>query len=161
MLDSLIERIEIVDQTLKQNTILKKTINEIDTIAVKDIESQKILIVDDDKPLADTFKLILEGVGYHVEAAETGSQALEKINQRDFDWVLLDLNLPDMLGDVVAEKIEKKCEKTSIIFITGYPMLKERVESLQNDKKILLKPIVPEELIDITTQKDLEQPEDT
>jgi DNA-binding LytR/AlgR family response regulator len=61
-----------------------------------------------------------------------------------------------MMGDEVAEEIEKNSKLTDIIFITGYSMLKDNVKRDQNERKILMKPINPEELVKITKKKLLE-----
>jgi CheY-like chemotaxis protein len=155
-LDSLIEKMEIVEETIKQDPILKMTLHEYDPTQIKEYISQNILVVDDDKSLASTFKLILEGVGYVVDVACTGGQALGMINQQDYDLVLLDLNLPDMMGDDVAEEIEKNSRHTDIIFITGYSMLKDSVEQGHIEKRVLMKPIHPEELVKVTNKKLIE-----
>lgn len=152
-LDSLIELMEIVDETINQDPNLKRALHEYDVTTLKENESQNILVVDDDKSLVTTFKLILKGVGYNVDKAYTGQEALNKIKKRDYDLVLLDLNLPDMMGDEVAEEIEQNSKFTDIIFITGYSMLKESVKHEQNEKKILMKPINPEELVKVTKKK--------
>jgi CheY-like chemotaxis protein len=155
-LDSLIEKMEIVDKTIKQDPILKKALHEYDPAQVDRNGSQNILVVDDDKSLAATFKFILEGVGYIVDAAYTGGQALSMIDLKDYDLILLDLNLPDMMGDEVAEKIEKKSKWTDIVFITGYSMLKDSIDRDENERKILMKPINPEELVRVTNKKLIE-----
>jgi PleD family two-component response regulator len=82
-LDSLIEEMEIVDETINQDPKLKRTLHEYDATAIGEYESQNILVVDDDKSLVTTFKLILKGVGYHVDMAYTGQEALNKINQKN------------------------------------------------------------------------------
>ena len=107
-----------------------------------------ILILDDDKNLANSFKLILESVGYKVDTAYTGIQALYKINKEEYDLVLLDLNLPDMMGDKVAEEIEEGQKHTDIVFITSYSSLSKR-----NKTETLMKPINPENLLDTATKK--------
>ena len=112
---------------------------------------QNILVVDDDVNLANTFKLILQSVGFHVDIAATGLQALYKTNRTDFDLIILDVNLPDMLGDEVAEKIKDKKSDTNIIMITGYSSFKDGIEEKGLDiNEILMKPIPPEDLVNIT-----------
>jgi CheY-like chemotaxis protein len=152
-LDSLIEKMQIVDQTIRQDPRLSKTLKEYDSSTFKETLSHSILVVDDDENLANTFKLILEGVGYEVHTAFTGHQALYMTKRKTYDLVLLDLNLPDMLGDKVAEEIKDRCSQTDIVFITGYSMLKEDVEKRQGNGEILMKPIEPETLIETATKR--------
>jgi CheY-like chemotaxis protein len=149
-LDRLVEQIEIIDQTIIQDPQLTKSIKEYNQETPKETVNKNILVVDDDEKLAHSFKLILETVGYNVDTAHTGQKALDKLKEKQYDLLLLDLNLPDMLGDIVAEEIEDNQYKTDIVFITGYTMLQK------DHKKTLLKPIKPEHLIK-TTKKVLQK----
>ena len=155
-LDSLVERLEIVSQTIQKDPTLRKSLLEYEIgESPQDMEPgvQNILVVDDDVNLASTFKLILQSVGFNVDTAATGLQALYKVNRTEFDLVILDMNLPDMLGDEVAEKIKENHESTNIIMITGYSSFKaglEKEKSGLDIKEILMKPIPPEDLVNIT-----------
>ena len=152
-LDSLIERLEIVDQTITKDPQLSKTLKEYDSSTIEESSSHNILVVDDDKKLANTFKLILETSGYNIDTAFTGLQALYKISRKTYDLVLLDLNLPDIMGNEVAAEIEKRCPETDIVFITGYSTLKGKVEDHLDEKEVLMKPIEPETLLEVAINK--------
>ncbi len=152
-LDSLIEKMETADQTTNKNPKPSETPREYDSSTIAESMSQSILIVDDDKNLANTFKLILETVGYNVDTAFTGLQALYKINRKTYGLVLLDLNLPDVMGVEVAEEIEELCGQTDIVFITGHEMLKSEVETQLDEKEVLMKPIAPEDLLKTTIKR--------
>ena len=153
-LDSLVERLEIVSQTIQKDPTLRKSLLEYEIgESGQELEPglQNILVVDDDTNLASTFKLILQSVGFHVDTAATGLQALYKVNRTRFDLIILDMNLPDMLGDEVAEKIKETNDETNIIMITGYSSFKEGLEKTGLDiKEVLMKPIPPEDLVNIT-----------
>lgn len=153
-LDTLVERLEIVSQTIQKDPTLKRSLLEYDlSDQPQDMQPgvQNILVVDDDQNLASTFKLILQSVGFYVDTATTGLQALYKINRTQFDLVILDMNLPDMLGDEVAEKIKESHDETNIIMITGYQSFKDGLEKGGLDiKEVLMKPIPPEDLVNIT-----------
>ena len=98
-----------------------------------------------------TFKLVLQSVGFNVETALTGLQALYKVNKSEYDLVILDINLPDMLGDEVAEKLKENHPEMNIIMITGYSTFKDKMEGKGLDiKEVLMKPILPEDLVKIT-----------
>jgi CheY-like chemotaxis protein len=155
-LDELVERLEIVSQTIQRDPTLKKSLLEYELgVLPEDMESgvQNILVVDDDANLASTFKLILQSVGFQVDTAATGLQSLYKINRTEFDLVILDMNLPDMLGDEVAEKIKDANKDINIIMITGYSSFKDGLEKEKDGldiKEVLMKPIPPEDLVSIT-----------
>ena len=116
-------------------------------------EEKRVLLVDDDEALVESFKSILEGEGYIVEKALTGQQALEKASRGDFDLAILDIVLQDYRGDKVAIKLRKANEKMGLIFITGYPSFQSSIDALDiGVSEILLKPISPEELINSTRE---------
>lgn len=69
--------------------------------------SQKVLIVEDEKPIAEIIKFNLEKEGYTVEVAHDGEQALHKVVQMIPDIILLDVMLPKMDGFQVCRKIRE------------------------------------------------------
>jgi CheY-like chemotaxis protein len=153
-LDELVARLEVVSQTIQKDPDLKRSVMEYEfgkEAAEEEIGVSNILVVDDDKSLANTFKLVLQSVGFNVDTAITGLQALYKINRKQYDLVILDINLPDMLGDEVAEKIRETSSEINIIMITGYSSFKDDLKEEElGIKEVLLKPIPPEDLVKIT-----------
>ena len=109
-------------------------------------QTQTILIIDDDINLTNTFKLILQIEGFNVDTASTGLQGLHKVNKTDFDLVIVDMSLPDMMGDEIAETIKKINGNIKIIILTGYNAFQEGIED-KYINEILMKPIEPEDLI--------------
>ena len=103
--------------------------------------------------LDKTFKLVLESVGYNVDTANTGLQAIYRMKQQSYELVLLDLNLPDTRGDMVAKMIEEMYVDVNIVFITGYSELMSEVEKAGDDVEVLLKPIGPENLLEVASRK--------
>lgn len=144
--DSLARKMEIIENTIANNPLLQKTPE--DSSKDNDLTSRNILIVDDDKKLASSFKLILESEGYIVDTADTGYSALFKLTQNRYGLVIIDWHLPDVTGDKVAATIREKYEGTRVIFISGYTYLQDGEES---EDEILLKPIEPEALLDTVT----------
>ena len=69
--------------------------------------SQKILIVEDEKPIADIIKFNLEKEGYSVEVAHDGEQALHKVAQMVPDIILLDVMIPKIDGFQVCRKVRE------------------------------------------------------
>ena len=68
---------------------------------------KRILVVDDEAPLARTLKMRLEGIGYEVLTAATGREALTYTAECQLDLVVLDVNLPDMNGYQVARELRR------------------------------------------------------
>jgi CheY-like chemotaxis protein len=153
-LDELVERLEVVSETIQRDPTLKQSLMGYEKIiGLEDEKSglNNILVVDDDKNLANTFKLVLQSVGFNVDVAITGLQALYKANRKDYDLVILDINLPDMLGDEVAEKLREAKDNLNIIMITGYSRFKDDMKNEKlGIKEIIMKPIPPEDLVSMT-----------
>lgn len=70
--------------------------------------SQKILVVDDEKPIADILKFNLEKEGYAVSCAYDGDEAIRLTEQEEPDLLLLDIMLPGRDGNEVCREIRKK-----------------------------------------------------
>ena len=107
-----------------------------------------ILIVDDDEDILDLYKMTLEYRGYSVETSMTGLDAIEKAKDNKYQIVLLDVVLPDIRGEKVAERLRELDESMEIIFITGYSLFQACIEATKiGISDILLKPITEEELV--------------
>ena len=68
----------------------------------------RILVVEDEKRIADFLCRGLQGAGYAVDAAPTGAAALDCIHSTDYDLVILDLMLPDVDGLQVLARIRNR-----------------------------------------------------
>jgi len=142
------QRLEKLSERIESGEIKpddKKRIGEVASA------KSSILIVDDDEFLTETFKVILETVGYHVEIAASGMQAIHKTRDKDYDLIILDIKLPDINGDEVARIMKKQGKKTKIVMITGYEKLAEGLkEEPVEAKEILMKPVSPNNLLTVT-----------
>ncbi len=81
----------------------------------------KILIVEDEKHLAEGLRFNLEAEGYEAEVAPDGETALEKVfsEKQAFDAIVLDIMLPEISGFGVAEKIRAHKIFTPILMLTA------------------------------------------
>lgn len=82
------------------------------------IVAQKILVVDDEKPIADILKFNLEKEGYEVVCAHDGDQAVDIAEKEDPDLILLDVMLPKRDGNEVCREI-RKTQTMPIIMLTA------------------------------------------
>lgn len=80
-----------------------------------------ILVVDDEQIIRLLFKETLEKLGHRVITADTGSEGLELVKQRDFDLVFLDLKMPGMDGANLFRQIKTINPTLPVTIITGYP----------------------------------------
>lgn len=112
---------------------------------------KKILLADDDEALVKSFSSILREEGYHVEGVKSGKDALNKARKTKFDLAILDIKLPDIMGDKVAKTLKERDGEIIVILITGYPSFQESIDALDiGIYDILLKPIGPDELLRVT-----------
>ncbi|MGL4523657.1 MAG: response regulator YycF [Bacilli bacterium] len=79
---------------------------------------KKILIVDDEKPIADILKFNLEKEGFEISLAHDGQEALDKVEEMNPDLILLDIMLPIKDGLEVCREI-RKTRETPIIMLTA------------------------------------------
>lgn len=77
-----------------------------------------VLVVDDEKPIADILQFNLTKEGYRVVTAYDGDEALEKVEEEKPDLILLDIMLPKRDGMEVVREVRKKYD-TPIIMITA------------------------------------------
>ncbi|MEX2501580.1 MAG: response regulator transcription factor [Trueperaceae bacterium] len=105
-----------------------------------------LLLVEDDDRLREMLVHELEAVGYHVVPAADGAAGMEAMIDHGFDLVLLDLNLPDVDGLEVAERIRD--EGTPIVMLTARADVDDRVAGLYaGARDYLVKPFDVRELL--------------
>jgi DNA-binding response OmpR family regulator len=111
------------------------------------VKGAEILIVEDDPKLATLLCQELRHDGYEVESVLTGSEALLRSEEREFDLILLDLNLPDFDGLEVAELIRRRSD-VSILMLTARADVDSRVKGLYaGASDYLAKPFSIQELL--------------
>lgn len=81
--------------------------------------AKKILIIEDDKPMARALTVKLIRAGFEVESTGNGKDGLEILEKRVFSLILLDLVLPELDGFKVLEKLKEKGNKTPIIIVSN------------------------------------------
>ena len=120
----------------------------------------RILVVDDDESIRKTMKAILEDEGYLVDLAGTGSEAIQKTEEKAYNVALLDIRLPDMEGVKLLRLMKDTVPRTRKIMVTGYPSMQNAIEALnKNADAFLTKPVNVEELL-ITVKEQLRLQED-
>lgn len=81
----------------------------------------RVLVVDDNRDAADSLALLLDLEGHGAKSAYTGEQALSLINEYRPALVLLDIGLPDMAGEVVAQRIrDTAAHPPLLVSISGF-----------------------------------------
>jgi CheY-like chemotaxis protein len=81
---------------------------------------KRILVVDDDQVVGQSFERVLTNKGYRVDTALSGREAFEKYAGADFDMVFTDLRMPGQDGLEVARRIKEMNPWLPIVVVTGY-----------------------------------------
>lgn len=90
----------------------------------------KILIIEDEEPVADNLKMGLEQHNFIVDVAYTGKQGYHLIGDYDYDIIILDLMLPDIAGEDLCRKIRKEKIESFILMLTAKKQIGNIVEGL-------------------------------
>jgi len=91
----------------------------------------RILVVDDDKELADTLVEYLTKLGYQATPAYGGKEALITFEQGGFRVIIADLKMPEMDGMKLLEEVRKLDSKATVIIVTGYGSIESAVEAIK------------------------------
>jgi DNA-binding NtrC family response regulator len=115
-----------------------------------------VLVVDDEKSIRDSIKMILEYNKYSVSLVEDGTKALTAFSQEPFDAVLLDIKMPGKDGIEVLEEIKKQKATVPVIMISGHGSFEDAVKATKLGAfDYLAKPLDRERLL-ITLRNALE-----
>src|SRR5215212_9579976 len=108
----------------------------------------RILVVEDEKRIADFLTRGLQGAGYAVDAAPNGATALDFIHATDYDLVILDIMLPDIDGLQVLEKIRNRKVGPPVLILSVRGAVDDRVRGLDTGADdYLVKPFAFVELL--------------
>ena len=109
----------------------------------------RVLLVEDDKNLCFILKSSLEQMigGYEVTAALNGKEGLELLEQRPFDVIVSDVEMPVMDGMTMVQHIRRRYPRLAVIFITGLTTARDVINGYQSGADFYIKkPFLPEEL---------------
>jgi len=92
----------------------------------------KILVIEDEARIASFMRRGLEIEGFEVEIAPDGAEGLAAAVRPDVGFVLLDLNLPELAGEDVLERLREARPDVPVIVLTAKDAISDRVTSLEN-----------------------------
>ncbi len=90
----------------------------------------KVLIVEDEKSLAGEMTAFLKSEGYICEVAHTGKEASEKVFVNPYDFMLLDLSLPDYEGLDLLKEAKEANQEAAVIILTARGSTNDKVKGL-------------------------------
>jgi len=91
----------------------------------------RILVVEDEKRIADFLSRGLQGAGYAVDVANDGGTALQFTHDTDYDLVILDIMLPDIDGLKVLERIRSRRTGPPVLILSARGQVDDRVKGLE------------------------------
>jgi DNA-binding response OmpR family regulator len=89
---------------------------------------KRILIVEDERKIADTLKFGLNERGYNVDVAYDGNLGYRLFSANDYDIIILDINLPGMNGYDLCKAIRSKNQSVPILMLTSMRALNDKIE---------------------------------
>ena len=112
------------------------------------MDARNILIVEDEKKIADTLKFGLNEIGFQAEVAYDGQLGFHLFCAADFNIVILDINLPGMNGYDLCKAIRSKDQHVPIIMLTAMGTLNDKVEGYDSGADdYIVKPFEFKELL--------------
>jgi DNA-binding NtrC family response regulator len=110
-------------------------------------EEFRILVVDDEPEVLDLLEGYLKEQGEYVEGTMTAEGAIRRQQEKGFDLLVVDINLPDMNGIDLIGRVRQFDSEAEFVIITGYASLKTAVEAIRLGAfDYLVKPFKLEEL---------------
>ena len=114
---------------------------------VKD-PAARVLCVDDEPVILDSFRKILVLDGYSVDTVQTGQEALGLIQTHHYDFVFTDLRMPEMDGVDVVKSVKHMRPDIDVVIITGYATVETAVECMKvGAMDYVQKPFTEDELL--------------
>jgi len=106
-----------------------------------------ILVVDDDKLVNEFITETLTRSGFNVDSALSGGDALEILEEREFDLVITDVRMPEIDGIELLSRIKSDSPDTTVVVITAYGTVKNAVDAMKKGAyDYILKPCSPDEI---------------
>jgi FixJ family two-component response regulator/glycine cleavage system H lipoate-binding protein len=111
----------------------------------------RILAVDDEAVILDSFRKILVVAGYTIETVQSGREALGLVQKNRYDFVFTDLKMPEMDGLDVVKGVKHFSPETDVIVITGFATIETAVDAMKfGALDYVQKPFTEDELVEFT-----------
>ncbi|MFQ6101062.1 MAG: response regulator transcription factor [Anaerolineae bacterium] len=110
-------------------------------------QEARLLIVDDEPSLRAGLRDLLSAMGYHVEEAASGHEALELLENAPYDLMVLDIRMPGMSGVEVMHRARRMYPDLSIVVLTAHASVESAIAAVKSDAAdYILKPFDVEDL---------------
>lgn len=148
-------RMDAARERAEREAVLKTSVNltiasEAKSLRRAEVPKAKarILAVDDEAVILDSFRKILVLAGFSVDTVQTGPEALLLVRQNDYDFVFTDLKMPEMDGVEVVKSVKHLRPDVDVAVITGFGTIETAVETVAHGAvDYVQKPFTEEELV--------------
>jgi Response regulator containing CheY-like receiver, AAA-type ATPase, and DNA-binding domains len=107
----------------------------------------RILIVDDERIVRESFKHWFANAGHAVGAAASADEALVRLASEVYDLLFVDIKMPGKSGLELLEQVRQEFPEASVVIITAYGSIESAVQAMKmGASDYLLKPFKPEQL---------------
>lgn len=107
----------------KVEELIEKTLRHYDSITPRLLPARKkILVVDDEQSILTTLIESLDALGYQADGVKDGNEALETINNNNYDLIITDIMMPRLNGIQLLQSLKAKYPDLPVVIITGYPL---------------------------------------
>jgi len=118
-----------------------------------DAIKKRILVVDDEINVCKSIRQALLNEAYEIDTSLSGEDALKKEDVKRYDVIVADLMMPGLSGLDLLQALKGKNSSAKVIMITGYPTLKNTVQSVQLGAfDFLPKPFLPSDLRNVVAR---------
>jgi len=93
--------------------------------------SEKVLLVDDEVDFLDTLSERMRTRGMEVSTANTGIEALQKVEKEAYDVIILDLQMPGVDGLEALKVLKAKRPELQVILLTGHATVEKGIEAMK------------------------------
>jgi putative nucleotidyltransferase with HDIG domain len=108
-------------------------IQEYQPLTSPDLESLRVMVVDDEAMVRETLQLFFHNLGVvYVDVVESGEKAVLEIEKTRFDYIFMDLMMPGMNGIETLKQIKEVHQLTNVIIMTGFPSMENVIEAMRN-----------------------------
>lgn len=132
-------------EKIKDSHILLNETEELKYMTTK--KNTKVLIVDDEEDNLLLLKIYLKKESIEVTTATNGAEALEEVKKIDFDFILLDLEMPVKSGYDTVKEIKEINRKARVYALTAHTPSEIKREEIAFFDEIISKPVTKEVLI--------------
>lgn len=110
-------------------------------------EKMRIMVVDDEMIVRESFYHWFDKYGHEVDTAASGEEALQKLEKRPFDLLFVDIKMPGMDGLELLDAVKNQYPETDVVIITAYGSIESAVKAMKSGAgDYLLKPFKPEHI---------------